>query len=186
MQEWVRLAEWGRCYTTEILVASSPRTSIFATTVGPVRRGTRTRRCVGDLGRQELPRAEDDFPPDPSSVERRLPTTITAGDSTRTVSNHLRRERAQERPYATAVNIAHVLDQWIFRCVARQQGGRESRTYWGSIRHGGKSYLMRVGVSMDDEIIATAYIDSMATRKWLAGDLSWFRHKCLGDVEERL
>ncbi len=39
---------------------------------------------------------------------------------------------------------------------------------------------------MDDEIIATAYIDSMATRKWLAGDLSWFRDKCLGDVEERL
>lgn len=44
---------------------------------------------------------------------------------------------------------------------------------------------MRVAVSLDDGTITTAYIDSMATRKWQTEDLSWFHGKCAGNVEER-
>ena len=47
--------------------------------------------------------------------------------------------------------------------------------YLGWVEYEGVARLMRVGVSMDDQRIATAFWDSTATNKLNSGDLDYFR-----------
>lgn len=79
------------------------------------------------------------------------------------------------RSEITAQNLINVLDNWVVRGVRHDDSGRSSIAYLGWVEHGGGERLMRVGVSMDNRRITTAFLDRTATDKLNSGDLDYFQ-----------
>ena len=105
----------------------------------------------------------------PGDSSERLPETITAGGRTRTVSGHMRR---RPHPRITAERVRHALANWILRGVRIDEYGEESMCYIGPAP--GIRGVIRVVVSLDDEIIITAFADQSATRALRRGDDDYF------------
>ena len=103
-----------------------------------------------------------------------LPPTLTAGGVQREITIHLHR-RAEERDEITLEQIAEALENWVIRGVRNGVEGRPNMAYLGWVEIRGVRRLMRVGVSMDDRRIATAFLDTKATDKWNSGDMAYFQ-----------
>ena len=103
-----------------------------------------------------------------------LPDTLTAGGVQREITVHLR-DQALIRSEITAERLADVLNNWVIRGVRYDEKGIPSVAYLGWVEHRGAERLMRVGVSMDDRRIATAFVDGKATDKLNDGDIEYFR-----------
>ncbi len=110
----------------------------------------------------------------PSSHEAELPETLTVGGIQREITFHLR-QQAVIRREITAERLAHVLDNWVIRGVRYDKDGIPSMAYLGWVEYRGVERLMRVGVSMDDRRIATAFLDSTATDNLNDGDIEYFQ-----------
>ncbi len=94
---------------------------------------------------------------------------ITAGDRTRVVSQHLRDDTHRD---ITPERIEYVLENWVISGVRMSPDGRSSRIYLALVH--GLRRMVRVAVSMDDERIVTAFIDSAATKHWSRRNLDYF------------
>ena len=103
-----------------------------------------------------------------------LPETLTAGGVQREITFHLHR-RAGERDEITLEQLVEVLENWVMRGVRYADDGRPSMAYLGWVEHRGTARLMRVGVSMDDRRITTAFLDTKATDKLNSGDTAYFQ-----------
>lgn len=103
-----------------------------------------------------------------------LPETLTAGGVEREITIHLQ-EQTEIRSEITAEHLADVLNNWIIRGVKYSNRGRPSMAYLGWIEYRGVQRLMRVGVSMDDRRITTAFLDTKATDKLNGGDMEYFQ-----------
>lgn len=115
----------------------------------------------------------------PASERRELPETITAAGVTRWLTRHLR-----ETTHAgiTADRIQHVLENWVLRGICTDSEGNVAMTYWGFVP--GRSAMLRVPVSLDDQEIITAVFDEGASGRVRQEGLSWFRRRCR-DLEVR-
>ena len=98
-----------------------------------------------------------------------LPQTITAGGKTRLVSQHLRND-----PHLgiTTERIERVIEHWIIRGIRTERDGSQSRCYIAFVP--GLDEMVRVAVSMDDEVIITGFRDRTATRHWNTGNRGYF------------
>ena len=98
-----------------------------------------------------------------------LPQTITAGGKTRLVSQHLRND-----PHLgiTTERIERVIEHWIIRGIRTERDGSHSRCYIAFVP--GLDEMVRVAVSMDDEVIITGFRDRTATRHWNTGNSGYF------------
>ena len=103
-----------------------------------------------------------------------LPETLTTGGVQREITFHLR-EQAAIRSEITAERLADVLDNWVIRGVRYDERNGPSMAYLGWVEHRGTERLMRVGVSMDDRRITTAFLDTKATDKLNSGDMAYFQ-----------
>ena len=109
----------------------------------------------------------------------KLPSTITVGSKTWTVTNYLRNKPADypNRRMITAERLREVLGNWLLRCITTS-GGRDGHTYWGKVEYAGKERLMRVVVSLDGERLVNAYLDDKATRDWANDTRRLFDRRC--------
>ena len=82
----------------------------------------------------------------------------------------------------TDERVAHVLENWVIRGICNDSGRRQSQAYWGFVP--GLGQMVKVAVSMDDEVIVTAYLDRTATIHWNKGNRGYFANRCKG-LEER-
>ncbi len=82
----------------------------------------------------------------------------------------------------TDTSVAHVLDHWVVRGVRTERDGSQSWTYMGFVP--GLDGLVRVVISMDDELIITAFQDRTATSHWNKGNRDYFVRNYEG-LEER-
>ena len=116
--------------------------------------------------------------PQPSH-RRTLPETITAGGVTGWLTKHLR-----ENPHAgvTAHRIQHVLENWVVRGICTNSEGNVTMTYWGFVP--GRSAMLRVPVSLDDQEVITAVFDESAAGRIRQEALPWFQRRCR-DLEVR-
>ena len=108
-----------------------------------------------------------------------LPQTITAGGKTRAVSQHMRN---YPHPGITAERVGRVLDHWMIRGIRTEHDGSQSRCYMAFVA--GLDEMVRVAISMDDEIIITGFRDRTATRHWNKGNRGYFIRN-YQDLEER-
>ena len=115
-------------------------------------------------------------PPDDS---RTLPETITAGDVTRWLTRHL---RETTHTGITADRIRHVLENWVVRGICTDSDGNVTMTYWGFVP--GRTAMLRVPVSLDDQEIITAVFDDGAAGRVKQEGLPWFQG-CCRDLEVR-
>ena len=76
-------------------------------------------------------------------------------------------------PGITRRIVAEVLDNWTIRGIHTDPNGRQSWNYLAYVPSLQK--IVRVGVSIDDNIITTAFRDDNVTRAWQRGDRSYFR-----------
>ena len=106
--------------------------------------------------------------------QERLPPTLTVAGIERELTFHLHR-RAGERDEITLEQLVEVLENWVMRGVRYADDGRPNMAYLGWVEHGGSERLMRVGVSMDDRRITTAFLDTKATDKLNSGDMAYFQ-----------
>lgn len=115
----------------------------------------------------------------PSGERGELPETITAGGVTRWLTRHLR-----ETAHAgiSADRIQHVLENWVLRGICTDSEGNVAMTYWGFVP--GRSAMLRVPVSLDDQEIITAVFDEGASRRVRQEELPWFQSRCI-DLEVR-
>lgn len=116
---------------------------------------------------------------EPDMAAGRLPKTITASGKARTVSQHMQNE---PHPGITAERVECVLEHWVVRGIRTERDGSQSRCYLAFVS--GLDEIVRVAVSMDDEIIITGFRDRTATRHWNKGDRGYFVRN-YQDLEER-
>ena len=76
----------------------------------------------------------------------------------------------------TAKRVQHVLDHWVIRGVCTDSKGTQSLVHWSYVP--GFNRMIRVVVSLDDNIIITAYPDRTAGRHWNRGNLDYFAKRC--------
>ncbi len=110
---------------------------------------------------------------------QRRRSTITAGGKTRKLSQHLIND---PHPEVTNRDISHVLSRWKLRGVLTDSQGRQSWNYYAMNRRLGR--IVRVSVSMSDDIIITAHPDRNATLHWRNGNRDWFNDR-LSQMQER-
>ena len=103
-----------------------------------------------------------------------LPDALTVGGIRREVTFHLR-QQAEKRSEITVQNLATVLDNWVVRGVRYDESRRPSVAHFGWVEHEGVQRLMRVAVSMDNQRIATAFVDTSATEALHNGDFDYFQ-----------
>ena len=106
--------------------------------------------------------------------DRRLPEALTVGGRTWQITDHLQ-DQAVLRGYITPERLAQVLDNWVIRGIRYDKDGRPNMAHLGWVEYRGSERLMRVGVSMDDQRINTAFLDTTATGKLDNGDMEYFR-----------
>ncbi len=82
----------------------------------------------------------------------------------------------------TARRVAHVLDHWVMPGIRTERDGSQSRAYMAFVP--GLDGMVRVAVSMDDELIITAFRDRTATSHWNKGNRDYFVRNYEG-LEER-
>ena len=137
-------------------------------------------QCCGiDCPRTPALSTRDDCPSPGSPDSGRLPSTITAGDKTWTVTSYLR-EIAISRPdhrIVTVERIRKVLGNWLFRCITTSKC-RDGHTYWGKVEYEGTERLMKVVVSLDGEWLVNAYLDDKATKDWRNNTRRLFDRRC--------
>ena len=97
------------------------------------------------------------------------PDTITTGERTRILSQHLRDETHRD---ITPERVGYVLENWVVRGIRTSPDGRSSWIYLAFVY--GLGRMVRVAVSMDDERIVTAFIDGAATKHWSRRNLDYF------------
>ena len=90
--------------------------------------------------------------------------------------------REQRHLGITSDRVAYVLDHWIVRGIRTERDGSQSRAYLAFVP--GLAGLVRVAVSMDDELIITAFQDRTATNHWNKGNSDYFIRNYEG-LEER-
>ena len=115
----------------------------------------------------------------PEQADQPLPSVITSGERTRTLSRHL---IEQTHSGITADRIEHVLSSWALRGIRTDSHGLSSLVYLAFVP--GLNNMVRVAVTLDDEMIITAFQDAGATRNWLRGNRSYFARQ-YRDLEER-
>ena len=130
-------------------------------------------RCGAKCRRRQVPSGR------PGCPSRGSHRTLTAGGKTRTVTDHVINNRHLR---VTRRMIAHVLDNWVIRGIHTTPDGEPSWNYYALVP--GRTSMLRVAVSLDDERIVAAFPDEGATKAWKRGDLEYFRRR-LAEVEER-
>ena len=90
--------------------------------------------------------------------------------------------REQRHLGITATMVAHVLDNWVMRGIRTERDGSQSRAYLAFVP--GLDGMVRVAISMDDELIITAFQDRTATNHWNKGNHHYFVRNYEG-LEER-
>ena len=108
-----------------------------------------------------------------------LPQTISAGGKIRLVSQHLRND---PHPGITAERIERVLEHWVISGIHTGRDGSQSCCYMAFVP--GLDEMVRVAVSMDDEVIITGFRDRTATRHWNRGNRDYFNRN-YQNLEER-
>lgn len=103
-----------------------------------------------------------------------MPPTVTVGGSQLEITIHLQ-QRAATRSEITVQNLVDVLDNWVIRGIRYDEDGIPNMAYLGWVEHRGVERLMRVGVSMDNRRIGTAFLDTKATDKLNSGDMAYFQ-----------
>ena len=89
--------------------------------------------------------------------------------------------REQRHLGITADMVVQVLDHWIVRGIHTERDGSQSRAYLAFVP--GLDNMVRVAVSMDDELIITAFQDRTATNHWNKGNRDYFVRN-YEDIEE--
>ena len=83
-------------------------------------------------------------------------------------------EQSATRSEITPQKLSDVLGNWVIRGVRNDDSGKRSIAYLSWVEHRGARRLLRVGVSMDDRRITTAFLDTTATEKLNSGDMEYF------------
>ena len=109
-----------------------------------------------------------------SEREAELPSILTVGGIQREITFHLR-QQAEKRSEITVQNLATVLHNWVVRAVRYDESRRPSVVHFGWVEHNGVQRLMRVAVSMDNQRIPTAFVDTSATAALHNGYLDYFQ-----------
>ena len=104
-----------------------------------------------------------------------LPQTLTAGGRTRQVTAHLQQQAASIHTEITLERLREVLENWVIRGTRYDRHGRQSIAFLGWVEFGGDQRLMRVAVSMDDQRIISAFLDTTAAVKLNSGDMGYFQ-----------
>ena len=109
-----------------------------------------------------------------------LPDTLNAGGITRLVTAHLQRQAVSIHDEITLERLISVLNNWVVRGIRHDCRGRQSIAFLGWIAYGGGRRLMRVAVSIDDQRIISAFLDTTATEKLNSGDMEYFQRNYEG------
>ncbi len=104
-----------------------------------------------------------------------LPETLTAGGRTRQVTAHLQQQAVSIHDEITLERLASILDNWVVRGIRTDCRGRQSIASLGWVEYGSGRRLMRVAVSIDDQRIISAFLDTTATEKLNSGDIEYFQ-----------
>ena len=99
---------------------------------------------------------------------------LDGGGKVRQVSRYLSQGR---HPDVSRRMMAQALDSWVARGIHTDPDGRQSLNYFGPAR--GTNTLIRVAVSLDDELIINAFKDSNATKAWNRGNYDYFHRRLL-------
>ena len=75
-------------------------------------------------------------------------------------------------PDVTESQVVYVLENWQFRGILTEDDGRQSVVYLAVVPWRNK--FVRVAVSVDDELIITAFADKRATNNWNLGNIDYF------------
>ena len=110
----------------------------------------------------------------PSHCPAGLPPTLTTAGIERELTAHLQ-DQAAIRSEITVQNLSEVLENWVIRCIKYAEPGRPGRVHFGWVEHKGVQRLMRVAVSMDNQRIATAFVDTSASEALHDGDFDYFQ-----------
>jgi hypothetical protein len=97
---------------------------------------------------------------------------IVAGGRSRTLSQHM-----LNSPHLgiTDEHVSHVLEHWVVRGIFTAADGQGSWNYIAFVP--GLNQMVRVAVSVDDEIVISAFRDRNATTQWNRSNHSYFASK---------
>jgi hypothetical protein len=82
----------------------------------------------------------------------------------------------------TDEHVSHVLEHWRLRGIRTSANGRQSWGYLAFVP--GLEEMVRVAVSLDDELVISAFQDRTATRHWNNGNRDYFV-RTYQNMEER-
>ena len=109
-----------------------------------------------------------------------LPDTLTAGGVERELTAHLQRQAVSIHNEITLERLTSVLNNWVVRGIRTDCCGRQSIAFLGWIEYSGGRRLMRVAVSIDNQRIISAFLDTTATEKLNSGDMEYFQRNYEG------
>ncbi len=95
-----------------------------------------------------------------------------AGGRERALSRHF---HIEGHPDITLDDVSHVLDNWVLRGVFPDSHGREGWRYYAYVPRVNR--VVRVAVSLDDEVVIIGFIDGQATKHLGQGNLNYFANK---------
>ena len=112
-------------------------------------------------------------------MDRQSDRIVSADGRERTLSWHVLNS---PHPEVTIEDIAYVLDHWGLRGVYTNPRRRRSWSHYALVPRVRR--VVRVAVSMDDQVVITAFIDGAATGHWERGNIAYFSSR-LRDMETR-